>query len=176
MVTNSVIPSNAVTPVISYTDAIINYLQNGQRLKLHAPEGGLLVICHQYHAEIVGAGAAIGGLIDLRCRQLIPIGHLYFQLMESGKERQEACAVRKNWTRCMQKVLLEVEPSKRPSIILRIIEKHCGCSAAAKVPDQVLAQLAGVLPDRAMKARQVYSSNRIRTKLQQTKASQILSA
>lgn len=156
----------SLIPRSRYSQQILNQLHKGERLQVIATKGSVLIICHEYHAEIVGSGAAIGGLVDLRCRRLIPIGEVYFQALPSGPARQQARQIRLKWTRCTQKVLIYVEPTKRAAVMLRMIENFCGVAATRAIPQDVLAQLVGVLPETAAKIYQRHYSQQIQQQLQ----------
>lgn len=164
---NSNSAKKALVPRSLYSQQILNRLHNGERLQVIAPEGSVLIICHEYHAEVIGSGAAIGGLVDLRCRRLIPIGEVYFQPLPAGKERQRARHIRQRWTRCTQKVLVHVEPTKRATVMLRILEKFCGTTATQAIPQDVLAQLVGVLPETMAKVYRQHYQQQIHQKLKQ---------
>jgi hypothetical protein len=144
---NSNLSEKALIPRSRYSQQVLKQLHNGERLQVIANKGSVLIICHEYHAEVVGSKAAIGGVIDLRCRRLIPIGEVYFQPLPGGEERKRARHIRQKWTRCTQKVLTHVEPTKRATVILRILEKFCGVATTRAIPQDVLAQLVGVLPE-----------------------------
>jgi hypothetical protein len=155
----------ALVPRSRYSQQVLNQLHKGERLQVIATKGSVLILCHEYHAEIAGSGAAIGGLADLRCRRLIPIGEVYFQALPSGQARQQARRIRQKWTRCTQKVLIHVEPTKRATIMLRILEKFCGVTAARALPQDVLAQLVGVLPETVAEIYQQHDNQLVQEQL-----------
>lgn len=164
---NSTSSEKALIPRSRYSQQVLNQLHKGERLQVIAMKGSVLIICHEYHAEVIGSGAAIGGLVDLRCRRLIPIGEVFFQPLPAGEERQRARHIRQKWTRCTQKVLIHVEPTKRATVMLRIIEKFCGVTATQAIPQDVLAQLVGVLPETMAKVYQQHYQQQIHQKLEQ---------
>lgn len=46
---------------------VLNYLRNGHMMAIAPESKGGLILCKRYHAELVGPGAAVGGLLDIDC-------------------------------------------------------------------------------------------------------------
>lgn len=133
---------------------ILGHFSSGQLLKLDASPDSVLIICHRHHAEIVGSGAAVGSILDLDTHQVIPLGEVSFSVPNSFQERQEAYLKRQEWLATNQEIVQEPVPLKRAVMIMLKLTQYCGVEAVQKLPDEVLAKLAGVLPKTVMMARQ----------------------
>lgn len=148
--------SQALTlnPILPPTQ-VLSHLHTGQLLRVDAPRGSALIICHRHHAEIAGPGAAVGGLLDIDCRRVIPIGRVALIRPDSHAERKKAFQLRQGWIQSTQKVAQHPVPLKRAKAILKMLERYCGVEATEQLPEDVLAQLVGVLPQTIVMARKV---------------------
>ncbi|MBE9114873.1 hypothetical protein IQ249_03080 [Lusitaniella coriacea LEGE 07157] len=146
--------SNALTlhPILPPTQ-VLSHLHSGQLLRIDAPRGSAMIICHRHHAEIAGPGAAIGGVLDIDCYRAIPIGKVALVYPESAMERREAFLVRHQWIESTQRVANYPVPLQRATIILKMLRKYCGAEAFSYLPDDAIAQLVGVLPQTIVTAR-----------------------
>ncbi|MEC4982851.1 MAG: hypothetical protein SAJ37_13580 [Oscillatoria sp. PMC 1068.18] len=144
-------------PIVKPTQ-LLTSLQSGQNLRITSPRGSAVIICHSHHADLAGPGAAVGGMLDTDCRRVIPIGKLALQYPEISSDRQKAFKIRQRWIQAIQKVTLNPMPLQRAKILLVMLEKYCGLVSLQNVPDEVLAQLVGVLPQTMTAARQVVTA------------------
>lgn len=144
-------------PIIKPTQ-LLTSLQSGQLLRITSPRSSAVIICHNHHADLAGPGAAVGGMLDIDCRRVIPIGNLGLQYPESNIDRQKAFTIRQRWIKAIQKVTVNPIPLQRAKILLVMLEKYCGLESLQNVPDEVLAQLVGVLPQTMTVARQVVTT------------------
>ncbi|MDY6782901.1 MAG: hypothetical protein SW833_10200 [Cyanobacteriota bacterium] len=134
---------------------ILSQLRSGQLLRIEGKSGTALLICHRHHTEIAGPGAAVGGLLDLNCRRVIPVGKVALLGTESHEERKKAFVLRQRWIQKTHQVASFPVPLKRAKTILMMLERYCGSEATTELPDDVLGQLVGVLPKTMAVARQV---------------------
>lgn len=125
---------------------ILTSLRSGQLLSVNGTRGNALIVCHTHYAEIAGPGAAVGRFFDLDCHRIIPIGSVSLIYPESGSKRQQAYATRKNWIDLMQKITSSPVPLQRSQTLLKFLHKYFPADAIAQLPDEILAQLVGVLP------------------------------
>ncbi|MBW4575319.1 MAG: hypothetical protein KME08_08545 [Aphanothece sp. CMT-3BRIN-NPC111] len=132
---------------------ILNQLQSGQILKVEGDRGSALILCHPHHAELAGPGAAVGGMFDLHCSRIIPIGKVSMVYLESSAERQQAYATREQWIRLTQKAMESYVPLQRARTLLLLLEKYFNAETVSRLPDEILAQLVGVLPKTLRMAR-----------------------
>lgn len=131
--------------VINHTQ-LLTHLGSGQLLQLDSKRRGALIICKRHHAELAGPGSAIGGFFDLDCVRLIPIGDVALIYPQSYPERQKAFLIRLRWMTRVQQVTAELTALKRAKLILDLLKKYFTSETVAKLPDEILAQLVGVLP------------------------------
>lgn len=151
--------SKAIVSALSaQSNQLISHLQSGQLFKIHAPNGNLLIVCHRYHAEIFGHGAAVGGVLDLDCRQLIPVGNVLFRPIQDSEERKQAYQKRQQWLNASQRIIENPVPLARAQTLLRTLEKYCGSEAIEELSNEILSELAGVLPNTMAIARRTPSS------------------
>lgn len=151
-------PDNAlITKPINQPTEILSQLHSGQLLRVNGCRGSALIICHRHHAELAGPGAGIGSMFDINCSRVIPIGNPSVVCPESRAERQKAYEIRQQWIRFTQKAMENCVPLQRARVILVLFEKYFGFEATAQMPDEILAQLVGVLPKTIQMARRATS-------------------
>lgn len=140
-------------PITQPTD-IVDRLQTGQLLRVSARRGNAMIICHRHHAELAGPGAAVGGFLDLDCARVIPVGRISLVYPEFPRERQQAYELRQRWLGVTQCAMESWVPLKRARRLLIILHKYFDRQPIERLPDEVLAQLVGVLPKTMGMARQ----------------------
>ncbi len=140
--------------VATNSTQIVSQLKSGQLLALAPERLGGLIICKRHHAEFAGAGSAVGGLFDLTCVRVIPLGDAVLVHPESREARQQAYATRQKWIDLTQKAIQHAVPLWRAQAILTLFEQYFDAETAARVPDDVVALLAAVLPKTVEMARQ----------------------
>jgi hypothetical protein len=140
-------------PITQPTD-IVDRLQTGQLLRVSARCGNAAIVCHRHHAELAGPGAAVGGFLDLDCDRVIVIGRISLVYPESPHERQQAYELRQRWLMVTQWAMESWVPLKRAKRLLIILHKYFDRQPLERLPDEVLAQLVGVLPKTMAMARQ----------------------
>ncbi|NES93932.1 MAG: hypothetical protein F6K32_01595 [Desertifilum sp. SIO1I2] len=109
--------------------------------------GSGLILGKQHYAELVGWGSAVGGVFDVDVRYAIALGQPNWVRPETFQARQEAYTTRVHWLKLVQKLTLNPVPLRRAFGIFYYLEKYFGIQAAQQVPDEVLGQLVGVLPE-----------------------------
>lgn len=136
-------------------DQLVELLTSGQLLKVEASYGSAVIVCHRYYAELVGPGAIVGGNLDLDSKRIVPIGEVSFQPLESVAEKQQAYAARKEWLMKIHEITESDIPLQRAEQILRLLQEYCGIAATAQLPDRLIGQLVGTLPETIEMARQL---------------------
>ncbi len=131
---------------ITQPTKILAQLQSGQLLRVSGHRGNAIIICHRHHAEIAGLGAAVGGVFDLDCGRVIPIGRIGLVYPESFSERQKAYIQRQRWILFTHKAMESWVPLQRAKNILILLHKYFDPYIIEQLPDEVIAQLVGVLP------------------------------
>ncbi|HEY9650898.1 MAG TPA: hypothetical protein V6C95_09555 [Coleofasciculaceae cyanobacterium] len=132
-------------PIIQPTE-IVAQLQSGQLLRVSGHRGNAIIICHRHHAELAGPGAAVGGVLDLDCGRVIPVGTIALVYPQSRRERQQAYLLRQRWTLFTQEAMKSWVPLQRAENLLIMLNKYFKPSVIDQLSDEVLAQLVGVLP------------------------------
>lgn len=149
-------------PIIQTTE-ILNQLQSGQLLRVKSRPGNAIVICHRHHAELAGPGAAVGGPFDVDCRRVIPVGKVSIVYPGSRHERQKAYALRQQWMFLTQKAMESWVPLQCAQDILILLHKYFDPQIIDQLPDEVIAQLVGVLPKTIGIVRQTLKSQPLST-------------
>lgn len=145
-------------PITQPTE-ILSQLQTGQLLVVNGDRGNGIIICHRHHAEIAGPGAAVGGgIVDIDCRRVIPIGKISLVYPESYRERRKAWVIRQRWNLFTQHGMKSHVPLQRAHHILILLYKYFDRELIEELPDDVIAQLIGVLPKTIAAVRQAWKS------------------
>lgn len=132
-------------PIVQPTE-IVAQLQSGQLLRVSGDRGNAIIICHRHHAELAGPGAAVGGVLDLDCSRVIPVGTIALVYPQCRRERQQAYLLRQRWTLFTQEPMKSWVPLQRAEKLLIMLNKYFEPSVIDPLSDEVLAQLVGVLP------------------------------
>jgi hypothetical protein len=144
---------------VKQSELLIN-ITSGKVFKVNGSIGVALIICHPHYAEIVGRGGAVGGFRDLDTREVILIGNVSLTYLSNSADKLKSYQVREKWVEVTQKVTGDevkdkLDSLRRSRAILLMLERYCGLEAIAHVPDEILAQLVGVLPQTMKKARDI---------------------
>lgn len=127
---------------------VLNDLQKGHLLALTPKSNGGLILCKRYYAELVGPGAAVGGMLDTDCTEVILIGNLSLVNLNSYQDSHNAYEIRQKWIQYLQDVLKVSDPLVRSQKVLHLIDDFFNNPPnIERLPDRTLAMLAGVLPN-----------------------------
>jgi hypothetical protein len=140
-------------PDSSNPSAILDYLRSGHLLIVNGRRKNGVILFKQYHAEFAGPGAAIGGLLDEECQQVLPVGNLSLLQPQTHKERQDAYLIRRQWIRLAYELTEKIAPLQRAQLILNQFETYFDQDTILRVPDDAFALLVGVLPTTIRMAR-----------------------
>lgn len=141
---------------------VLTQLNSGQVLKIDSRCRGGVILCKRHHAEFAGYGAAVGGVCDIDCSRVIPVGDVNLIHPETFPDRQKAFTMRQRWFRFTQKAMESYVPLQRAYMILIMLEKYFGTEAVSSIADDILCQLIGVLPKTVSMARQ-YKANQLQS-------------
>lgn len=137
---------------------VLNYLQNGHLMAIAPESKGGLILCKRYHAELVGPGAAVGGILDVDCTQVITIGTIFLNELRSYPESQQAYDTRQQWIHYLQDLVKFSDPLMRSQKILHLLDNFFHNEPGiSRLPDDTLAMLAGVLPKTITLARNYHN-------------------
>jgi hypothetical protein len=132
---------------------ILRQLHDKQLLIVNTRRRNGLIIYKRYHAEFAGPGSAVGGLFDLDCQRVLPVGNLSLVSPESSDERQRAYLIRRQWVRLTREITDNSVPLQRAQKILNQFEGFFDAETIAKLPDDAFSLLVGVLPETIKKVR-----------------------
>jgi len=132
---------------------ILKQLHDKQLLIVNSRARNGLILYKPYHAEFAGPGAAVGGLVDLDCHQVLPVGNLSLICPELSHERQQAILIRRQWVRLTEKITKNPVPLQRAKMILNQFENYFDQETITQLPDEAFALLVGVLPHTIRKVR-----------------------
>jgi len=129
---------------------ILNHLQTGDLLAISPNSDGGLILCKRYHAELVGPGSAVGGVLDVDCTQVIFIGNPCFTKPRSYQDSQQAYEIRQKWIKYLQDLVKLSDPLVRSQKILLLLDKFFNLNHRSNInipPDHTIGMLVGVLPN-----------------------------
>ncbi|HAA27121.1 MAG TPA: hypothetical protein DCE56_04860 [Cyanobacteria bacterium UBA8553] len=132
---------------------ILKQLHDKQLLIVNRNAKNGLIIYKRYHAEFAGPGSAVGGLFDLECQQVLPVGRLSLSFPESADARRQAYLIRRQWVRLTQQITDNPVPLQRAQKIINQFEGFFDSETIAQIPDEAFALLVGVLPHTIRKVR-----------------------
>ncbi|MCA1993472.1 MAG: hypothetical protein LDL41_15735 [Coleofasciculus sp. S288] len=137
----------------SQESKILKQLHDKKLLIVNSRRRNGLILYKHYHAEFAGPGAAVGGLFDVDCQGVIPVGNLSLVHPESSEERQRAYLIRRQWIRLILQITDNPAPLQRAQTILNQFEGFFDAATIAQLPDEAFALLVGVLPHTIRKVR-----------------------
>lgn len=137
----SVSEVNLATP-----DRILEQLQQQKLLVVNPRRRNGLILYKSYHAEFAGPGSIVGGVGDLDCCAVLPVGDLDLLTPTAAEERQRGYLTRRQWIQLTRKITEQAQPKQRAKMILEQFEHYFNAKAIAKIPDEAFSLLVGVLP------------------------------
>ena len=137
----------------SQASRILAQLHDKQLLIVNSRRRNGLILYKRYHAEFAGPGAAVGGVFDLECQQVLPVGNLSLITPESPDERQRAYLIRRQWINLTKKITEKSVPLERAQMILNQFDNYFDPETIAQLQDEAFALLVGVLPHTIRKVR-----------------------
>ncbi len=145
-------------PIINNSQALLPQLKSGQLLIVSPHSRGGLILCKPHYAEFVGAGSAVGGVLDLDCCHVIPVGTISLTYSDCWWERHQAYLTRSRWVALTQSATIAPAPLRRALMILSTLAKQVGWAVVANIPNELIANLVGVLPHTVEMARSLVRS------------------
>jgi hypothetical protein len=115
-----------------------------------------LILCKEHHAEFAGPGAAVGSDVEQTYKVIIAIGSPNLVRVTNHTDRQRAYSRRIQWGRWLHKIVDNPDPFQRVERLFYSFEEFFGYQVAANLPNAVLANLVGVLPQTIQTLRQHY--------------------
>ncbi|WP_299489467.1 hypothetical protein [Acaryochloris sp. IP29b_bin.137] len=110
----------------------------------NSPAG--LILQKPYYAEYIGPGAAIGGMFDLQCITIHPLGQAELSVPETLDDRQDAFQRRMEDIEAMQQICEKDLPVERAVAVLEMLSQQFHKEEIQMISNDILAKLVGVLP------------------------------
>jgi hypothetical protein len=106
-----------------------------------------LILCKTYHAEFAGPGAMVCSPAEHEYTAVIAIGSPELVEVVTYEKRQQAYGRRIQWIRWLHTIVKNPEPVQRAEKLCSSFEEFFGSHVLVAIPDDILALLAGVLPE-----------------------------
>lgn len=129
----------------SASELPLSFFKSGQFLCLSPECQGGLIIHKSFYADFVGPGAAVGSSFDVNCTSVYAIGKVEFCVPATYSERQQAFQQRMAYSQQLQDIVGEEAPLHRSILMLNQLSQWVGAEEVTKIPDELVARLAGVL-------------------------------
>jgi hypothetical protein len=143
----------------SLSAEILTQLHNQELLIVNSRRKNGLIIYKRFYAEFAGPGAAVGGIFDMDCQRVMPVGNLSLLHSESTDELQKAYKIRRMWIQLTKQITDNPEPLQRGQKILNQFEGFFDAKTIAQIPDEAFALLVGVFPQTIQRVR--YTTDRV---------------
>lgn len=138
----------------------IQLLKSGQLLAIAADCQGGLILQKPFYAEFVGPGAAVGGSFDIQSTSAYVLGNVQFLELTTFTERQQAFQKRIVCIENFQETILpEQSPLRRAFLVVDQLHQWFGIDEVKRIPNELMAQLVGVLPGTIATVWQQYTQN-----------------
>lgn len=139
----------------------LQFFESGQLLCLESNDRAGLILQLPHYAQFIGVGAAVGGSFDIKCVSIYTIGDVGFQVPLTCPERQQAYQKRLDYMKKQQKITYLLAPMQRAYLMIRQLSLWLHPEEALAIPDELISQLAGVLPETVLMARQQFYQNQL---------------
>lgn len=136
----------------------LSFFKSGQFLCLTPDCKGGLILQKPFYADFVGPGAAVGSSFDINCTSVYVIGTVEFYVPETYPVRQKAFQKRMAYSKRLQNIAGVEAPIHRCCLMLHQLCHWVGVKETNKVPDELIARLAGALTKTVKVARNQYAT------------------
>ncbi len=137
----------------------LQFFESGQLLCLESDDCAGLILQLPHYAVFAGIGAAVGGNFDIKCVSVYTIGDVRFRAPNTRAERQQAYQKRMDYIKKQKKITYLLAPLQRAYLMIRQLSFWLHPEEALEIPDELIGQLAGVLPKTVAMARQQFCQN-----------------
>lgn len=124
----------------------LSMLKSGQFMTLSSRSRGGLIIQKPFFADFVGPGGAVGGSFDVNCTSVYVVGMVEFEAPETFVDRQASFQHRIAFSEELARISGELSHLKRAYLMVHQLCQWVGMQEARKVPVELVARMAGVLP------------------------------
>ena len=136
----------------------LSFFKSGQFLSLTTDCQGAIILQKPFYADFIGPGGVVGSSLDVNCTSVYVIGTVKFCAPTAVSERQQAFQQRMAYSQQLQEIVQVEAPLRRAFLILHQLSQWIGAEATKKIPDELVARLAGLLPKTVKLARRNYPS------------------
>ncbi|MBD2459508.1 hypothetical protein H6G89_00485 [Oscillatoria sp. FACHB-1407] len=119
---------------------------SGQLLYLPPDCQSGVILQYRHYAGFAGAGAAVGGCLDVKSLSVYTIGNVRFEMPETYQQRQRAFQRRIAYAQALCKIAAVHSSLQRAYLIVRQLCLWLDPQDAKAIPHELLCQLVGVLP------------------------------
>lgn len=134
-------------------NAVLEHINSGKLWIVNSRRRNGILLYKKFHAEFAGPGAAVGGVFDADCKQIIGLGNLSLVEPKSYAEQQKAIRIRLQWVRLTQNFTDKPIPIERAQMILEQFKMYFDQEIVDDVPDEAFSLLVGVFPHTVHRAR-----------------------
>lgn len=135
----------------------LSFFKSGQFLALTPDCQGGIILQKQFYTDFVGSGAVVGSSLDVNCLSIYVIGAVEFHASTIYEQRQQAFQKRMDYSQQLQEITQEYAPHQRAFLILQQLSKWVGLEEVQKIPNELVAQMAGLFPETIEFVRKNYS-------------------
>ncbi|MEM9771811.1 MAG: hypothetical protein AAF889_09490 [Cyanobacteria bacterium P01_D01_bin.73] len=128
------------------SSSLIEQIRSGPCQIINSRKAGGVIILNRYSAEFAGPGAVVGTPLDFDCEHAIPLGDLALVEPKSTDEVLTGYRIRLQWLKLVSRSTSLENTQLRAQKILEQFEQFFRKQDVQQIPDDVLAQLVGVLP------------------------------
>ena len=128
------------------SSSLVEQIRSGPCQVVNSRKAGGIIILTEHSAEFAGPGAVVDTPLDRHCTQVIPLGTLVLVSPKSVDEVLTGYRIRLQWLKLISRSTSLENTQMRAQKILDQFEQFFRKSDVQQVPDEVLAQLVGVLP------------------------------
>ncbi len=139
-------PLSQVAQTTAQTAAMVGPTPPHRLLAVSENRKSGLILCQKFHAEFAGPGAAVFTSVEQPYTAVIAVGAPEVAQIMTYSDRQKAYSRRIQWIRWLEKIADSPNATQRAEKLLYSFEAFFDTAILTSLPDQVLALLAGVLP------------------------------
>ena len=140
-------PQASIAPVNDSPPPLVEQIRSGPCQVISSRKAGGVIILGDHSAEFAGPGAVVATPQDHRhCKTVIPLGTLVLVTPKSVDEILTGYRIRLQWLKLISRSTSLENNQLRAQKILDQFEQFFRSQDVQRVPDEVLAQLVGVLP------------------------------
>jgi len=119
---------------------------------------GGIFLQKSFYVDFVTPGAYVGGHLDRCCTRAFACGDIGWQPVTNERSRQTSLYKRIDTIATIENIVLEVSPLRRCCLMLEQMAQWLGKEALPQIPQEIIAKMVGVHPDKIAIAWQLYTN------------------